>query len=106
MTPSSKTARAVLLSSVLVYLATRPVEAAELKKETAAAFDRYIGASEGRIRSELHNELFLFIDELPETRRVESGAYRGMLVFDSMGRSPRWRLATNLILPCSAFTTM
>ena len=74
MALSSNTAWVVLLSEMLVCLAAQPVEAAELKKETAAAFDRYIGASEGRIKSELHNGLFLFIDELPETRRVEAYA--------------------------------
>ncbi len=72
MALSSKTAGVVLLTGILVSLAAHPVEAAELKKETAAAFDRYIGASEGRIKSELHNGLFLFIDELPETRRVQA----------------------------------
>ena len=74
MALSSNTAWVVLLSEILVCHAAQPVEAAELKKETAAAFDRYIGASEGRIKSELHNGLFLFIDELPETRRVEAYA--------------------------------
>ena len=74
MALSSKTSGVVLLSGVLGCLAARPVEAAELKKETAAAFDRYISASEGRIKSELHAGPFLFIDELPETRRVEAYA--------------------------------
>ena len=64
----------MLLYGMLVCLAARPVEAAELKQETSAAFDRYIGASEGRIKSELRNGPFLFIDELPETRRVEAYA--------------------------------
>jgi len=59
---------------MLVCLGAQPVEAAELEKQTAASFDRYIGASEGRIKSELQDGTFLFIDELPETRRVE--AYR------------------------------
>ena len=59
---------------ILGCLAVQPVEAAELKKETAAAFDRYIGASEERIKSELHNGPFLFIDELPEARCVETYA--------------------------------
>ncbi len=89
---------------MLVCLAAQPVGAAELKKETRAAFGCDIGASEGR--SIQNFTAGLFIDELAETRRVESGAYHGMLVFDSMGLSPRWRLATNLILPCSASTTM
>ena len=74
MTLSSKTARVVLLSGILVCLAAQSVEAAELKKETAAAFEHYIGASEKRIKSELHNGPFLFIDELPEARRVEAYA--------------------------------
>jgi len=71
---SSKTAGAVLLSGMLVCLAVQTVEAAELKKETAAAFGRYIGASEGRIKLELHNGPFLFIDELPEKHRREAYA--------------------------------
>ena len=74
MALSSKRAGVVLLSGMLVCLAARPVDAAELKKETAAAFEHYIGASEAQIRSELHNGLFLFVDELPETRRVEAYA--------------------------------
>jgi len=64
----------VLLFKVLVCLATQPVEAAELKKETATAFEHYIGVSEGRIKSEVHNGPFLFIDEMPERRRVEAYA--------------------------------
>ena len=74
MALSSKTSGVVLLFGMLSCLAAWPVEAAELKKETAAAFDHYIGASERRIKSELHNGLFLFIDELPETRQVEAYA--------------------------------
>jgi len=59
---------------MLVCLAVQPIEAAELKKETAAAFDHYVGVSEGRMQSELHNGPFLFIDELPEKRRGEAYA--------------------------------
>jgi len=59
---------------MLGCLAVPPGECAELKKETAAAFDRYIGVSEARVRSELHNGPFLFIDEFPETRRLEAYA--------------------------------
>jgi hypothetical protein len=43
------------------------------ERETAAAFDHYIGASEGRIKSELHNGPSLF-DELPEKRRRDAYA--------------------------------
>jgi hypothetical protein len=64
----------VLISGIFVCLAGQPVEAVELKKETAAAYERYIGASDKRIKSELQNGPFLFIDELPETRRVEAYA--------------------------------
>src|ERR1700687_5622034 len=69
---SSKAAQVALLSGILVCLAAQPVVGAELKKETAAAFDRYIGASEKRINFELHKRPFLLIDELPEARRVEA----------------------------------
>jgi hypothetical protein len=71
---SSKAAEVVLLSGILVCLAIQTAEAAELKKETAAAFDHYIGASEQRIKSELPNGPFLFVDELPEKRRGEAYA--------------------------------
>ncbi len=74
MALGSKTAGVVLLSGMLICLAAVPVEAAELKKETAAAFDRYIGVSEKRIHSEARNGPFLFVDELPETRRVKAYA--------------------------------
>lgn len=84
MALSSRTV--ILLSGILVCLAARPVEAAELKKETAAAFDRYIGVSERRINSELHNGPFLFIDELPESRRLEAYAQlrRGQVLVKQM----------------------
>ena len=71
---SSKTAAVVLLYGIFVCLAAQPVEAAELKKETASAFEHYVGASEKRIKAELRSGPFLFIDELPETRRVEAYA--------------------------------
>lgn len=69
---SSKTAGALLWFGMLVCLAVPTVEAAELKRETAMAFDRYVGASEGRMRAELQSGTFLFIDEAPENRRAES----------------------------------
>jgi hypothetical protein len=64
----------VLLSVMLGCLAVPPVQSAELKKETAAAFDRYIGVSEARIRSELQNGPFLFVDEFPAMRRADAYA--------------------------------
>lgn len=74
MAPSSRTIGFVLLSWMLACFAARAVEAAELKKDTAASFDRYIGASEGRMQSELQKGLFLFIDEFPEKRRAQAYA--------------------------------
>jgi hypothetical protein len=71
---NSNTAWVVLLGIILGCLAAQTVEAAELKKETAAAFDRYIDASEKRIHLELHSGPFLFIDDLSEGRRAEAYA--------------------------------
>ncbi len=62
----------MLLCGMLVCLVVQTVEAAELKKETEAAFDRYIGVSEGRMEAELKNGPFLFVDGLPEERRREA----------------------------------
>ena len=71
---SWKTTGAVLLSGMLVCLAVQTAKAAQLKKETSAAFDRYISASEGRIHSELHGGPFLFVDALPQNSRSDAYA--------------------------------
>ncbi len=70
----SNSTRVVLLSILLGCSSVPRVEAAELKKETVAAFDRYIGASEARMKTELQNGSFLFIDDSPEARRAEAYA--------------------------------
>ncbi len=70
----SKTARSVLLCGMLVWLVVQTVHASELKKQTAAAFDRYIAASVARMQAELPNGHFLFIDGLPEERIEEAYA--------------------------------
>ncbi len=70
----SKSARPVLLCGVLVCLVAQTLQAAELKKQTARAFDSYIAASEGRMQAELQNGPFLFVDGLPEQRRGEAYA--------------------------------
>ncbi len=70
----SKTARSVLLCGMLVWLVAQTVDASELKKQTAAAFDRYIAASGARMQAELPNGPFLFVDTLPEERREEAYA--------------------------------
>jgi len=48
---------------VLGCLAVPRIESAELKKETADAFERYIRATEARTRAQLQNGPFLFIDD-------------------------------------------
>lgn len=70
----SKSARPVLLCGVLVCLVAQTLQAAELKKQIARAFDSYIAASEGRMQAELQNGPFLFVDGLPEQRRGEAYA--------------------------------
>jgi hypothetical protein len=66
------TTRAVLSSAMVVCVFLQTPAAAELKKETAAAFDRYLCASEQRMRGELHDGSFLYIDQLPENRRRQA----------------------------------
>jgi hypothetical protein len=47
---------------------------ADLKKETSAAFERYVAASEKRMQAELKRGTFLFIDEWPANRRRDGYA--------------------------------
>ncbi len=74
MARSSNTAWLLLVAAVLVCFAAQSVEAVQLKKETAAAFDRYVEVSERRIGSELRDGTFLFVDRWPERRRAEAYA--------------------------------
>lgn len=53
-----------------MFLLTIPVEAAELRPHTVAAFDRYVRAAEARMARELGDGPFLSIDALPEPRRA------------------------------------
>ncbi|MHB1794466.1 MAG: SRPBCC family protein [Acidobacteriaceae bacterium] len=64
----------MLLCGLLVCLVAQALQAAELKKQTAAAFDRYIAASEKRMQAELKNGPFLSMDALPEEHRREAYA--------------------------------
>ena len=59
---------------MMVCLVAQTVRAAELKKQTAKAFDSYIAASEARMQAEFQNGPFLYIDGLPEERRREAYA--------------------------------
>lgn len=55
--------------ALLGWLAV-PARAAELKPETVAAFDNYIGAAEARMAEELSNgDAFLWMDRVPQPRR-------------------------------------
>ncbi len=72
--PNPKNVRVVFFSLMLGWFTVPSAESAELKKQTAAAFDHYIQVSEARINSELRNGPFLFIDNLPDARRMEAYA--------------------------------
>jgi len=63
-----------LATAAVASLLAPPVRAAELKKDTAAAFDRYIRAAEARLAAQRRGELFLLIDTWPEDRREEAYA--------------------------------
>jgi hypothetical protein len=65
---------ATLLSVLLAVFCTESAQSAELKKETASDFDRYISVSEDRIRSELRSGPFLFVDDFAETARERAYA--------------------------------
>ncbi len=67
-------ARVVVSLLWFACVASVPAHSAELKKDTAAAFDRYIVASEKRIKGELDQGTFLFIDTWPATRRADAYA--------------------------------
>jgi hypothetical protein len=75
MNPSIlKTAAVVLLFGFLCFLPARAANAIELKKEAAAAYDRYIAASEAKMKREIQNGPFLFVDALPENSRRDAYA--------------------------------
>lgn len=48
--------------------------AAELKKETAEAFDRYITELEARLQPRWHGEGFLWSDSVPQREELQKGA--------------------------------
>lgn len=55
-----------------MLLAALRAHPAELHKETAAAFDRYMAASDARVAKEMKDGPFLYIDALPEPRRSQA----------------------------------
>ncbi len=70
----SKIARSVAFCGMLACLFVQSAEAVKLKKETRAAFDRYIEASEEHMQTELREGPFLFMDALPTDRRNQAYA--------------------------------
>lgn len=71
---TSKTRASVLFPILFLCITAHPAGAAELEKKTAAAYDRYISASDERMRTESQNGPFLYIDGLPEARRAQAYA--------------------------------
>jgi hypothetical protein len=65
-----QTVSCVVLLGCLGALAGETARAAELRPETAAAYARYLAASETRIHSEVEHGPFLFIDGWPQARRA------------------------------------
>ena len=57
---------------ILVDLGGVGVRAAELKPDTAAAFDRYVHAMEARMDEDTGRDQFLVVDRLPDARRTEA----------------------------------
>jgi hypothetical protein len=62
----------VLLLWILPGLVAISAHADELKPETSAAFDRYIGATEARMDNDVRLNQFLVIDRLPDSPRHEA----------------------------------
>ena len=57
---------------VVASLLVTPVNATELKPETATAFDRYIRATEKRMTEDLRTGRFLIVDNLPDSDRQQA----------------------------------
>jgi hypothetical protein len=56
---------------VIGVLLASPVRATELKPQTVAAFDEYVGATEARMGNDLRENRFLVVDSLPDPTRQE-----------------------------------
>jgi hypothetical protein len=64
--------RQLILACPVVALLVPPANGVELRSETAAAFDRYIRATETRMAADLNGDHFLIVDGLPEARRKQA----------------------------------
>ena len=72
---NGKRLRVLLLATAAAASLPAPsAGAAELKSDTAAAFDRYVRATEARLAAERRGGPFLFIDGWPEDRRAKAYA--------------------------------
>ena len=59
-------------AAVIWLVAITTAAAAELQPKTVAAFERYVAATEARIRSEVDGERpFLWVDRLASDKRAE-----------------------------------
>ena len=74
-------------AAVLSLVAVAPVDAADLHADAANAFDRYARLTEARLDKEMLGSVpFLWIDQLPDARRLEAQATlrRGEIVVGRM----------------------
>src|SRR6202049_2160103 len=62
----------LLLLWILPGLGAISAHAEEIKPETAAAFERYIGATEARMEIDIRLNQFLVVDRLPDSQRQEA----------------------------------
>jgi hypothetical protein len=61
-----------LVSLILYALTGVSARAAQVKPETVAAFEHYIGLTEARMDEDIHLDQFLVMDRLPALRRKEA----------------------------------
>lgn len=66
------TAAIPVLAGVLLCLGGPPLQAAQLRKDTAVAYARYLAATEKRIQNEMEKGPFLYIDAWPEAKRRQA----------------------------------
>jgi hypothetical protein len=59
--------------AALLLITSVPVRAAELRKETVDAFDRYVVALEARLEHRWHWDGFLWSDSLPQRDQLAQG---------------------------------
>jgi hypothetical protein len=80
-----RSTRAVSLPLVLVSSLAFSTEAAELRKQTADEFQKYVGHTESRMQGELVDpSIFLYLDTLPEKQKESMRArlLSGVIVID------------------------